>query len=192
MTKTVWRMLCAGLFLAVELCAGAAVTSDLVFYDLDGVPRRPLQVNGTQGTVLLFYWHDCPICNSYAPEISRIFNAYTNFSLYIVQVDPDLTRAAAKKHASEYSLPAPVILDPEHRLVKWSKASVTPETVVLGPNREILYQGRIDDLYAGLGKKRSRATRHDLREVLDAISQNKTVATKKTKAIGCLIQDAKY
>ena len=180
-----------GLLLYLGLCLGASQTPDFLFYDLNDIPRRPLQANGTKGTVLLFYWHDCPVCNSYAPELTRISNVYTNFSFYIVQVDPELTRADAKRHVAEYGLKAPVLLDPHHQLVKWAKASVTPEAVVLGPDREIRYQGRIDDLYAGPGKKRSAATQHDLRNVLEAMRSNKPVKMSKTKAIGCLIQDSK-
>jgi hypothetical protein len=185
------KLVCAILYLAFELFAGASQTADLVFYDLHDIPRRPLQPNQKSGTVLLFYWHDCPICNSYAPELRRISGSYTNFSFYIVQVDPDLTRPMAKKHASEYDLPAPVLLDPQHHLVQWAKATVTPEAVVIGANGQVRYQGRIDNLYAGLGKKRNTATQHDLREALDAISLNKPIRTKRTKAIGCLIQDPK-
>jgi hypothetical protein len=188
------RLLGIILHLTLGLCLGANQPQppDLLFYDLDNLPRRPLQPSNEKlGTVLLFYWHDCPVCNSYAPEIARIFSRYTNFSFYLVQVDPDLTKAIAKKHATEYNLKAPILLDPAHRLVKWAKASVTPEAVIVGNDGKIQYQGRIDDLYAGPGKKRSAATDHDLREALDAISLKKPIKTKKTKAVGCLIQDSR-
>jgi hypothetical protein len=105
-----------------------------------------------------------------------------------VQVDPGLTPAAAREHAREYDLRALVLLDPQHRLVKLLKATVTPEAVVLGKNGQILYRGRIDDLYAGLGKKRGAPTHHDLGEALDTITAGKKVKPKETKAIGCLIQ----
>ena len=97
----------------------------------------------------------------------------------------------AKKHATEYKLKAPVLLDPDHRLVRWAKAGVTPEAVILDKHSKIRYQGRIDDLYEGIGKKRSAATQHDLREALEAVSLKKPVKAKKTKAVGCLIQDSK-
>jgi peroxiredoxin len=180
------------LYLALGLCFYASEPPDLVFYDLDDVPRRPLQPSNEKlGPVLLFYWHDCPVCNSYAPEIARIYNSYTNFSFFIVQVDPELTRPIAKTHASEYGLKAPVLLDSQHQLVKWAKASSTPEAVIVGSNSVIQYQGRIDNLYADLGKKRSAATQHDLREALEAISKKRPIKTKKTKAVGCLIQESK-
>ena len=60
---------------------------------------------------------------------------------------------------------------------------------MLGRKGEVLYRGRIDDLYAGLGKKRAMATQHDLREALDAINVGKSVKKKEITVIGCMIQD---
>jgi hypothetical protein len=72
--------------------------------------------------------------------------------------------------------------------VKVAGAEVTPEAVVLDRKSVVRYRGRIDDLYAALGKKRARVTRHDLRDALDSIAAGKRVKQKETKAIGCLIE----
>ena len=182
------RVVCASLCFAAGLSVAVpAGWSGLTFNDLDGVSRHPLEPGGKVASVLFFYWQDCPICNSYAPEINRICDSYTNLAFYIVQVDPDLAPAAARKHAAEYDLRVPVLLDPRHRLVKLAKATVAPEAVVLGKNGQALYRGRINDLYAALGKKRAAATQHDLREALDAIMAGKAIKRRETKAIGCLI-----
>src|SRR4051812_2641934 len=90
--------------------AADAESSPVQFSDLNGVVHRPLEPGDKLASVMIFFWHDCPICNSYAPEINRIAADYTNFAFYIVQVDPDLTNAAAKQHAKEFSLRAPVLL----------------------------------------------------------------------------------
>src|SRR5438105_14126768 len=158
-------MLVSGFFwFATSLCfAALGGTTGLVYNDLDGIAHHPFESRGKAGSVLIFYWHDCPICNSYAPEINRLYAAYTNFAFYIVQVDADLTATAAREHAKEYALRPPVLLDPHHRLVKLTKPTVTPEAVVLDKKRHVLYRGRIDDLYAALGKRRPSATQHDLR-----------------------------
>ena len=183
------RIICAILCFAAGLClADSGESSGLVFNDLDGVARRPLEPAGKAASVLIFYGHDCPISNGYAPEINRIAASHTNCAFYIVQVDPDLTPAAAKAHAKEYDLHASVLLDSQHRLIKLLKPTVTPEAVVLGKNGKTLYRGRIDDLYADLGKHRAAATQHDLIEALDGIAAGKRVAHKETKAVGCLIQ----
>ena len=176
------------LLFAAGLCsAGPSRLADIVFNDLDGVAHHPLGPDKKLASVLLFFWHDCPVSNSYAPEMNRIYGSYTNFAFYIVQVDPDLTPAAAREHAREYDLKAPVLLDPHHRLVKLAGATVTPQAVVMGKNGEVLYSGRIDDLYTALGKKRATATQHDLREALDAITARKPLKKRTTTAIGCFI-----
>lgn len=160
----------------------------VVFKDLDGVPRRPLEPGNKVASVLVFYWQDCPISNSYAPELNRIAASHTNFAFYIVQVDPELRRAAAREHARKFDLHLPVLLDPHHRLVKLARATVTPEAVVIGRDKQILYRGRIDDRYAALEKMRSAATKHDLIEALDTLAAGKPLKKTETTAIGCVIQ----
>jgi hypothetical protein len=183
------RIICAILYFAAGLCfAGPGESSDPVFIDLDGLSRHPLEAAGKLASVLIFYGYDCPISNSYAPEINRISASHTNFVFYIVQVDSDLTPSAARAHAREYGFRVPVLLDPQHRLVQLLKPTVTPEVVVLGKNGGTLYRGRIDDRNAGLEKHRSAATQHDLIAALDAIAAGQLVNQKETKAIGCFIQ----
>lgn len=148
--------------------------------------RHPLDAGGKTGSVLIFYWHDCPICNSYTPEINRLCDRYTNFNFYIVQVDCDLTVEAARTHARDYGFRAPVLLDGRHALVRFAEATVAPEAVVFGKSKDTLYRGRIDNLYATLSVRRLEATQHDLRDALDAIAAGKPVK-HQPPAIGCLI-----
>jgi peroxiredoxin len=154
--------------------------------DLTGELRHPLDLAGKTASALIFYWHDCPICNAYAPEINRISERYTNFNFFIVQVDPDLTVAAAQRHAKDYDLRAPVLLDAHHALVNLAKATTAPEAIVFGEHRKVLYRGRIDNLFANLANKRSEATEHDLRDALDAISVGKP-APRQPPPVGCII-----
>jgi hypothetical protein len=170
---------------ALWLGGGASANAqDDQVRDVTGKVQRPLQA----GSVLIFYWHDCPICNSYAPEINRLCAAHTNFAFYIVQVDPDLTPAAAQKHARDFALLPPVLLDGRHRLVKLAGATTTPEAVVFGTNKNVLYRGRIDNLYPNLSQRRAEATEHDLGDALDAIAAGKAIKAQ-WPATGCAIQE---
>jgi len=105
-----------------------------------------------------------------------------------VQVDPDLTVAAAKQHAKDYDLHPPVLIDRQHQLVKQLQPRVTPEVFVLGKGGATLYRGRIDDRNAEIEKHRNAATQHDLIDALDAIAAGQPVRQKETKAIGCVVQ----
>lgn len=182
------RLFCAILCLATGLSIASPGEPRLVLNDLDNTPHRPLDPVDKMGSVLFFFWQDCPISNSYVPEINRISASHTNFAFYVVQVDPDLSLVAAKEHARKFDLHPPVLLDPKHQLVKLTQATVTPEAVVLGKSGQILYRGRIDNLYAALGKKRAAATERDLIDALDAIAAGKPVKKIETKAVGCSIQ----
>src|SRR5258707_2049053 len=88
--------------------------------DIDGVARTPLQPAGAL-SVLFFITNDCPISNSYAPEVQRICSEYgaKNVSCNLIYVDPDLKAADVRIHLKEFRYSgAPAILDPEHTLVK--------------------------------------------------------------------------
>jgi len=145
--------------------------------------------HGKKAVVLLFIASDCPISNSYAPEIQRICAYYTprNVAFTLVYSDPDLSLANAKKHARDYGYTSPVLLDPTHRLARKAGATVTPEAAVFAPSGKLLYRGRIDNLYVGYGQRRYTVTRHDLRDALDAVLRGKPVPTPITPAIGCFI-----
>jgi hypothetical protein len=176
-----------GLFLAALASAAPAMPDRPVVQDIDGVAHDPLAPGDKMGSVLIFYLHDCPICNSYAPEINRIAATFTNFAFYIVQIDPDLKLEAAKQHARQYALRPVVLLDPGHELARRVRATVTPEALVIGKDGGIVYRGRIDNLYVEPGKKRSSATTHDLRDALETIKAGHRVKQKETKAVGCLL-----
>src|SRR5260370_27722301 len=119
MTPKFARIVFASVCLAVRLCAaGPVLPPGVVFDDLNGVPHHPLDPAEKSASVFIFYWHDCPVCNGYAPEINRLWAAHTNCAFYIVQVDPDLTPAMAKDHARRYDLRPAVLLDHQHRLVQ--------------------------------------------------------------------------
>jgi peroxiredoxin len=182
----------AALLLATGGPAGAADAGP-EFADLAGVGRHPLDTAGHKAAVLFFVWHTCPVANSYAPEIERIYQDYKDrgVAVYLVQVDPDLKVEKARQHAIDYSYTMPVIIDRKHELVKRTGAEMTPEAAVLLPDGELIYRGRIDDRQAALGKRRPAATEFDLRDTLDAILAGKKLEPRTTKAVGCYIPETR-
>jgi hypothetical protein len=173
----------------LALCVTSLSGASLAIQDINGVQRLPLHPDG-KASVLFFITSDCPISNSYAPEIQRICSDYASkkVSCDLVYVDPDLKTADVKKHVADYGYAkVPAILDSTQTLVKAAEATITPEAAVIGPSGQVLYLGRIDNVYASLGKRRPEATEKDLRKALDEILSGKPVSTPLTKAIGCYI-----
>jgi peroxiredoxin len=161
------------------------------FVDVKGATHYPLDPRGAKAVVLFFLTTDCPIANYYTSEIRAIVkdHATKGVRCYAVHVDPDLTPAEARKHAETYGLTCPVLIDAKHRLVKATGATVTPEAAVLTPDGKLAYRGRIDDIYADLGKRRVAPNQRDLREALAAVLQGQPVKTPRTTALGCPIPD---
>jgi hypothetical protein len=155
--------------------------------DPDGKVHRLLEPHGVDAVVFIFVGVDCPISNGYAPEINRIITDYAGkkIDFYLVYADPALTAKAVKEHQEAYKFACPALLDPGHVLVNRFHVKVTPEVVMVDDTGTQLYQGRIDDLYVELGKKRFAATKHDLRDALDAVVNHRPVPNSTTEAIGC-------
>jgi hypothetical protein len=171
------------------VCVPALYAASLAIEDINGVPRFPLKPEG-KASVLFFITSDCPISNSYAPEIQRICSEYgpKQVSCDLAYVDPSLTVADVKKHVRDFGYSSlTAILDSSQKLVKAAGAKITPEAAIIGPSGEVLYRGRIDNVYAALGKRRPAATERDLRKALDEVLSGKPVSTPKTQAIGCYI-----
>ena len=177
--------------LLISTCSAATETS-IEVRAADGTLKHPLSeipTTGARCAVFFFYLHDCPICNAYAPEIGRICADYAGkgFTFYIVQTDAQLSADAALKHARDYALPCPILMDGTERLARKCGASITPQVAIVNAEGAVVYVGRIDDLYADYGKRRSEASVHDLRDALTAIIANKAVPVAKGVAVGCFI-----
>ena len=141
-------------------------------------------------TVLVFVNSTCPIANGYAPEINRLYKTYASkaIAFFIVHVETNLTVDSAKKHRQEFGYQCDALIDSEHRLVKLTGATITPEVAVISPQGELLYRGRIDDRFPSIGIQRAKARHTELRDSLDAIIANQPVPVARTQAVGCFIE----
>jgi thiol-disulfide isomerase/thioredoxin len=140
--------------------------------------------------VQFFISSDCPISNSYAPEIQRLCSDYGNkgVNCSLVYEDVQIDTTSMQKHLSEYRYAAiPAVIDSKRKIANQARATVTPEAVVIDSRGEIRYRGRIDNFYAALGKPRQQVTVHDLRDALDAVLAGRPVPNPETKALGCYI-----
>lgn len=159
--------------------------------DLDGNAFDLWNQEPARATVVLFTRSDCPISNRYAPEIRRLHETYhaRGANFFLVYVDPRERPETIRAHLKEYEYPCQGLRDPRHTLVELCQATTTPEAVVFDRDRSIVYLGRIDDLYADVGKARAAATTHDLVDAIEATIQGRPVANPRTEAVGCPIAD---
>jgi hypothetical protein len=184
----VWVSVLVLLLLAPVATEGDSLET-IQIMDLSG-NQLELQPDPTvKAKVFIFILHDCPIANQYQPAIRRLAEEFKNQGVrfHLIHADPDTTDEQAQKHASNFQIESPVYLDPKHELVRQLEATVTPEAVVLDATNTKVYQGRINNLYFKLGRKRFRPTEHDLADALKALLEGKPIKKAKTTAIGCYI-----
>ena len=169
--------------------AAAKPQAKPVLTDVKGKQHAPFKSDKTKAVVFVFMLRDCPVSNVYAPELTRIHKEYLakGVALYLVHPDRDTNAKSAIAHAKEYKLIAPVVLDHDHKLTRLAEAEVTPEAAVFDAKGRLVYRGRIDNLYAGFGKKRFKPTKRDLRDTLDAMLAGERLVKRTTEAVGCYI-----
>src|ERR1051325_1267569 len=90
--------------------------------------------------VCLFARTDCPISNSYAPEVRRMYEKFSSqgVQFYLVYPDPDESPQMIEKHLKEYAYPFAGLRDPKHELVKMGEAKITPEAAVFDSGGKLL------------------------------------------------------
>lgn len=156
--------------------------------DAQGNPVAKQAFPKAKGIALIFLNPECPVANHYAPEMNRLQSKCGEELLFFgVHSDPSVTREQAAAHVREFSLRFPVVLDADQRLAEAAGARLTPEVVVMTPDRRVLYRGRIDDRYSENGKRRDEPRRRDLELVIDALRSGARVDVPNTKAFGCPI-----
>lgn len=156
---------------------------------VDGRWMTPFRPAGP-ANVLFFVSTDCPISNSYVPEIQRLCAAYTRNAVACSLVYEDLQAdsSAVRRHLAEFQYrDMAAAIDRDRTIARAARAAVTPQAVVIDNSGTIRYRGRIDDRYAGFGKPRRHVTTHDLADALEAVLHGRTVAVTETETLGCAI-----
>lgn len=172
----------------IESAGQRAVTT------LDGVPAAPLQ--GRRGELALFVFlaDGCPIARTLSPEIERIGRDSIDAGVRVALVYPDpfVKPDDIRAHNREFGLTLPTLLDPAHLVVAAVGASISPEAALIRFNAdggfELLYRGRINDLYTAPGRRRPSATTRDLAAAIDAVLEGRMPDPTRTEAVGCVIE----
>lgn len=158
--------------------------------DLRGKPFNPFQAATGKVIVLIFLRTDCPISNRYAPTVQQLSSdRMDQAAFFLVYPSRKETAEVIRKHHKDFGYTLAAIRDPQHILVKRSAAQITPEAAVFNVTGQLVYHGRIDNLYEDFGHPRKRATTHELADAIEAATAGKSLSATATPAVGCYISD---
>lgn len=181
------------ILLCLSLCLAACSSASLT--DIDGRALDPLHPPAGRCSVLIFTTVDCPIANAYAGEIERLNQEFRGrgADFYLVHVDRNLTAEQARKHAADFNLHAPLLIDRDRKLVDYVGARATPEGAVILPGApgasggRVIYHGRIDDRFVDYGLQKTAPSRRELRDAIEAALAGRSPAVAHAPALGCTI-----
>lgn len=170
-----------------------------------GTPAPPFSLPGTDGKtytlddfadakalVIVFTCNHCPYAKAAEDRLIRLQADYADRGVRIVAINPNDDRAypedsfdEMKKCAKEKGFNFPYLRDETQEVARAYDAACTPDPFVFGPDRKLVYNGRIDDNW----KDETRVTRHDLREVLDAVLEGREPRLPEVvPSMGCSIK----
>jgi peroxiredoxin len=174
---------------ALLFVSASAASPPFQLHDVQGGVHTPAEWSGHKAILLFFVIHDCPLVNSYVPEMNRIAQAYQSRGVgsWAVQADTSAPFEVTAEYARAYHYGFPLILDPRQILVRLADATVTPQAVILSTEGKVLYRGRIDNRVEDFGSQRPQATVHDLRDALDAVLAGRPPRVRFTRSIGCAV-----
>lgn len=161
-----------------------------LFLFLIGIVPINFLLSQSQYKVYFFLLEDCKISQAYISEIKRIEKEFANDSIQFIAFFPNATSTeeSVETFNKKYKLPMPCKLDLQRMIADQYQVSVLPEVVVINESRhQKLYQGRIDNLFVAIGKRRKKASEFDLKEVLQGIVSGQQLPFRKTVAIGCFL-----
>ena len=164
----------------------AGPIKSFVLKDLNGHEHNRSEWTGHTAIVLFVISPKCPISSDYAEELGRLAREFGALGVAFYGID---SRAAGSQELSEWreanwNLPFPILMDPTQSVVRQAEIRCTPEAVVVFPDGQIAYRGRIDDRYTTDGHHRPQSNTHNLADALKAILADELPVVSTTAAFG--------
>ena len=146
------------------------------------------QEETSKPTLYLFLSDECIITQYYITTLNALVAEYSD-DIDMLAIFPNFSSKPKKIEAfyEKYKLNIPYKTDYYKELSTSLGATVTPEAILLDINGKIVYQGRIDNSYVQIGKRRRVVTTQELSDAISSLINNEEIKVARTEAIGCFI-----
>ena len=139
--------------------------------------------------VIIFMCNHCPYVKAVFQRLIDLQKETESVQLIGINSNdaeryPDDSFENMQKIAKEKGINFPYLFDASQETAKAYDAVCTPDIYVYGPERKLLYRGRIDDNW----EQEEKVTRRDLKEAIDYIVAGKEVPGEQTPSMGCSIK----
>ena len=149
-------------------------------------------VKGEKATVVMFICNHCPYVVHVNPELVKLANDYLSKGIGFVGISsndvenyPQDAPHLMKRQAEKLKYPFPYLYDETQKVAKDYDAACTPDFYVFDAELKAVYHGQLDDSRPNSGIPLSAK---DIRDVIDAILEEKEYTAFQKPSIGCNIK----
>ena len=163
-------------------------------FELAGVDGRThsLSEYANRKFLLVVFWcNHCPYVQAWEGRMIAIGRKYAASGVQVVLInsndasqypDDSFDRMAARARDRNY--PFPYLHDPTQSVAHAYGALVTPHPMLFGPDRRLLFQGRIDDAH----NAPERVAHRYLEDALDAAIAGRPIRPTELPVLGCSVK----
>lgn len=161
----------------------------------DTVSGKPVSLSDyadKTGVLVMFICNHCPYVKHVRDELAQIGRDYADSGIGVVAIcsnDPDISPgdspALMKTEAETYGYVFPYLFDETQQVAAAYTAMCTPDFFLFGPDRKLVYRGRMDESRPDSGIP---VTGRELRAAMDAVVAGDPVATEQHASMGCSIK----
>ena len=165
-----------------------------VDFKLPGVDGKVYSLESFSGKIILvviFMCNHCPYVKAVLQRLIGLQNETGPQGVQLVGINsndaeryPDDSFENMQTIAKEKGINFPYLFDDSQETARAYDAVCTPDIYVYGPERKLLYRGRIDDDW----ENEEKVTRRDLKEALDCIVAQQEVSDEQISSMGCSIK----
>ena len=141
--------------------------------------------------LVVFWCNHCPYVQAWEGRMIDIGRRYAPLGVQVVLINsndeeayPDDRMERMVERAREKQYPFPYLRDGSQQVARAYGALVTPHAMLFGPDRRLLFQGRIDDNHA----EPSRVRHHYLTDALDAAIAGRPIPQPELSVLGCSVK----
>ena len=169
--------------------------ADFKLKNFDGKMVSLAEYKEAKGYIVIFDCNTCPYSKAYNDRIIALNKKYAAKGFPVLTInanDPSISPGDSfdemKNRAKQKKYDFPYLFDETQEVARAFGATNTPHVFVLNKENEktfrVVYIGAIDDN----SRNASAVTKRYVEDAVDALLNEETVPTTKTKAIGCTIK----
>ncbi len=168
-----------------------APMADVKMKGVDGKSVSVADVQGEQGTLVVFSCNACPWVKAWEDRIAELGNTYKKKGVGVLVINSNDPAKNAEDgydvmqtRALEKGFRFPYVVDESSDVARAFGATRTPEAFLFDADGKLVYHGAIDDN----AKEPDMVKEKYLRDALEAVVNGHEVPVAETKALGCGIK----